>query len=231
MQKPIRLSAALLALAVFIGACAPAESPQEVEGRILTSVAQTIAAQDQMGTFVAQTVAAQNPTETSIPMATWGPSPTPLPTFTPLSTSTPFVPSGSSGGSSSGGSGDTGSGGAGAPKYDCALVNQKPHDGTLFKPGDSFDVVWTIKNTGAKKILGGYPFQYVAGTDMSPTPDLVLGSDLAVGATTSFRIEVIAPAVEGNEEKIFWMQWALIVEGDKICKPYIGIRVQRPQGQ
>jgi hypothetical protein len=66
---------------------------------------------------------------------------------------------------------------------------------------------------------------------MSPTPNLVLGSDLAVGATASFRIEVIAPQVYGNDEEIFWMQWALIVEGDKICKPYIGIRVQRPQGQ
>jgi len=216
---------ALLAV-LLLPACAPSVSPAEVEARVRASVAETVAAQ------AAATAAAAAP-QGAAPSPTLVASSTPFPTFTPFATVTPFTPvasGGSSGGSSGGTGGDTGSGGAGAPRYDCALVYQKPADGTLYKPGDTFDVVWTLKNIGTKKILAGYPFQYIGGDDFSATGNLVLWKEVPVGETVTFRLDAFAPQVTGREKVQFTMQWALIVEGDKICKPYVAIFVQKPGG-
>ena len=218
----------LLSLAFLISACLPGESAAEVEARVMTSVAETIAAQGQIGTSVALTVAAQQPSAT----ATRTPTNTPLGTFTPFATITPFTPAsgggGGSGGSGGSGTGGSGSGGAGAPQYDCALVFQKPPDGTLYKPGDTFDIVWTLKNVGTKTIPAGYPFQFIGGDDFSSTGNLTLGHDVPKNETFTFRLDAFAPQVYGREKVQFTMQWALIVEGNKICKPYIAIFVQRP---
>jgi hypothetical protein len=237
MFKSIRAMMILLTLALFLGACLPAASGQpaaqpqqntqsqaEIQAQINTSVAQTIEAQNQVGTFVAQTMQAQaSPTSTATPFA--------IPTFTPF-----VVPSATSrpvsggGGGTGGGTyyGGNGSGGAGSPQYDCAVVAQKPNDGDrIWKPGDEFDVEWTLKNTGTKTIAAGYPFMYIGGDDISPTGTLVSGAAVEPGDLFAFRIEVIAPQVQGLDKQQFTMQWAFIVEGNKICKPYIAIFVQR----
>lgn len=235
MFKSTKAIMILLTLALFLGACIPAANqtdiPQvqntqsliDIESQINTSVAQTIEAQNQIGTFVAQTVEAQaSPTSTATPFS--------IPTFTPFVIETATVKVSGGGGSSGGGGGGggSGSGGAGSPTYDCALVSQKPRDGAyIYRPGDSFDVVWTIKNTGTNDIPATAYYQYIGGTNMSPTGVLVLGVVVKPGNTASLRIEVIAPAVTGTDKKQFTMQWALIVKGNKICKPYISIFVQK----
>ncbi len=223
----------LLAVALTLSACLPAaqetESPQventqsliDVQSQINTSVAQTIEAQNQIGTFVAQTIEAQ---------ATLTPSATPftIPTFTPFVISTATVRASGGGGGGGGSGGGSGSGGSGSPQYDCALVNQKPRDGdTIYRPGDSFDVVWTLKNTGTKVLDSTTSLIYIGGTSMSPTAGFMLGYDVDPGDTFSVRIEVDAPAVTGLDKKQFTMQWAVVAKGVKICKPYIAIFVQK----
>jgi hypothetical protein len=235
MYKSIRAITVFLTLAVFLGACLPAaqqtEAPQvqntpggiiDVQSQINTSVAQTIEAQNQIGTFVAQTVEAQaSPT----PLAT------PIPTFTPFVigtvTNTPWA-GGGSGGGGGGGSG----GGSGGPvnngAWDCAIVSQKPYDGDrIWKPGDSFDVEWTIKNNGTKELPADLSLVAIGGTDMSPTPSYMLGHVVRPGETFTFRIEVIAPRPDNLDRKQYVMQWAVVLAGTKLCRPYISIYVQR----
>ena len=81
-----------LAVTALLAACAPAQPSQEqVQSLVQTSVASTMQAQNQVGTFVAQTVQAYQPaaTETQQPAAT--DTPTVETTETPLLTLTPII--------------------------------------------------------------------------------------------------------------------------------------------
>ncbi len=227
MHNPFRLIPAYLALCLLVSACLPAESPEEINARIATSVVMTVAAQNQIGTSVALTVDAQRPIMTS-PTATLGATATPNPTLTPLPTATPFVSS-SGGGGGSGGSSGSGGGSSSTPRYACAWVGQKPNDGYKVNPEVSFDVVWTVKNTGTKPILVSESYlTRIGGDPISPTPNLFLASDLKPGKTVNFRIEVQSPVLYDNDEHIFITVWALVVNGTKLCKVDFGMRVQRP---
>ena len=145
-SNPFRLAVALLAI-TLLAACGPAggptPTPEDVEGKVATSVAMTIEAQGQVATFVAETVAAQE-TATAAAMPTETPSPLVPPTLTPvLTTATPFPTSTSSGGSGSGGSGGTTT-----YKYSCDIIRQRPIDNTEFKRKNTFDVTFAILNNG-----------------------------------------------------------------------------------
>ncbi len=233
MYKSVRAMIIFAVLASSLGACLSAapqtevpqaqntQSLQDAQSQINTAVAQTIEAQNQVGTFVAQTVEAQaTPTVTVTPFS--------IPTFTPFVIPTATAYSGGGGGGSGGTGNNNGNGGPGAPKFDCSLVNQKPYDGDrIYKPGDSFDVTWTLKNVGTKPIPADAYFTYIGGDALSPTPGFALGYEVAKQKTFSVTIEITAPQVQGTEKQQFTTQWALIANGDKICKPYIAIFVQK----
>jgi hypothetical protein len=217
----------LLALALLLAACAPAQpvtpDPQQVQQQAATMVALTMAAQSAAETAQAPALTEMQATPTS--QATEAPTstPLPLPTFTAVPTFTPFVvvpPTSSTGG----GVAPT----AKPQQYACAVISQKPEDGTKFKPGDSFDVEWVIKNTGTKTWEAGYTFAYFKGEAMSTTPSSTLGVPVKPGETITKRIEVTAPNVSGRNAEIFVMWWAITGEGAKFCTPYIAISVQRP---
>lgn len=236
MYQPSRAIFVIAIVALILGACAPAaqqtQAPQaqntaagivDVQSQIGTSVALTIEAQNQIGTLVAQTMEAQA-TPTAAPSATL------IPTITPFTlataTNTPWASGGIGGGSGGGGGGSTGPSNNGP--YDCSVVRQKPYDGDrIWAPGSSFDVVWTIKNVGTKKIPADAYFTYIGGEAMSPTGGFMIGSEVPVGEKIDLRVEVTAPNVSGTEKEQFTMQWALIVAGVKICRPYIAIFVQK----
>jgi Ig-like domain from next to BRCA1 gene len=150
LSIPLRLVFTILAI-TLLAACAPGEvtpSPVDVEATVNAAVAQTMEAQGQIATSVALTVAAQaaetaaaQPTATPVPA-----EPLPLPTLTPiLPTATPFTVA------SSGGGGGGGSGGSASAEYSCDPdIRKRPFDNTEFHRKDTFDVIFTIKNTGTK---------------------------------------------------------------------------------
>src|SRR5262245_50971794 len=108
-----------VASAALLFACAPAQpaqSPEEIRAQVAASVARTVAARNQMGTFVAQTVEAQQPAAPETALV--------VPTLTPiLPTATTFVviPPSSGGGGGGGGSSGGGSS-ATSQKYLCTLI-------------------------------------------------------------------------------------------------------------
>ncbi len=215
----------LFTLALFLGACFPVAQPAQqaqntpelidVQAQINTSVAQTMEAQNQIGTFVAQTVEAQaTPTFTATPFS--------IPTLTPFVIATSTTRPSGGGGGSSGSSGPVNNG-----PYDCELVNQKPRDGDrIWHPGEDFDVVWTIKNTGNKKLPIDTYITPIGGDPLSPTAGYLLGQEILPGKTFNIRIEVVAPEVFSLDKEQFTMNWAVIVLGSKLCRPYISIFVQ-----
>lgn len=220
----------LLALSLLLAACTPVQpvtpNPQEVQQQVATLVALTMAAQNAAETAQAPASASQEAAPTPQPTEAPTSTPLPVPTSTPLPTATPFVVVPPTSTSSGGGGGSVPT--AKPQQYACAVVAQKPEDGAKFKPGDSFDVEWVIKNTGTKTWEAGYTFAYFKGEAMSTTPASTLGVPVKPGETITKRIEVTAPNVSGRDAVIFVMWWAITGEGAKFCTPYIAISVQRP---
>ena len=215
----------IIILAALLAGCgAPGQSPEAIQAQVNTAVAQTLEVEDQIAKSVVLTVDAQVPLST--PTAEVVPTATPItiPTFTPVvPTVTPVAiipPSG-------GGSG----GGASSPKskiYSCAIVSEKPYDGASFRPGDSFDKSWTIKNTGSATWEAGWEFEYKGGEDMSPTGDFYIGQQVKPGGTITLVIEVDAPKITQKDSgKVFVMTWSLN-NGSHFCTPFVAIKVFTP---
>ena len=219
----------IIILAALLAGCgAPGQSPEAIQVQVNTAVAQTLEVEDQIAKSVVLTVDAQVPLST--PTAEVVPTATPItiPTFTPVVptvTAVAIIPP------SGGGSGGSSSGGASSPKskiYSCAIVSEKPYDGASFRPGDSFDKSWTIKNTGSATWEAGWEFEYKGGEDMSPTGDFYIGQQVKPGGTITLVIEVDAPKITQKDSgKVFVMTWSLN-NGSHFCTPFVAIKVFTP---
>jgi hypothetical protein len=183
---------------------APTQDTEDIANQVATSVALTIAAQK------TQTAAAIPPaTNTPLPTQTEAvpSSPTAL-----LSTTTPLaLPTVSSGG---------GSGGTTTKReYACAVVRRAPADNTVFLPNKTFDITWTIQNTGTKTMQAGLDVKYQEGTLLATTTRAEL-PELKPGAQYTVDFDGVAPKKEGFHVMTF------IVEGG-LCYPYIVIKVEK----
>lgn len=201
----------LLVIGGLLAACAPGQSPEQIQAQVQTGVAMTMQVQDQIGTSVAMTVQSQQPvgTATSVPTDV----PAVIPTLTPiLSTPTAFAtthPStGGSGGSTSS-----------KPDYDCDPdIGKRPFDNSVFNHGDKFDVKWTILNTGSQTWVAGKDLSYYSGPQMT-TSTFVQLPEVKPGGTFSAVFDAKAPSTPGH----YVMTWKL--EGG-FCWPYVAIDVK-----
>jgi hypothetical protein len=210
MRKFLIIAAALM---LVLAACAPGQSPEEVQAQIETAVALTIDAQNQIEEAVAMTVAAQQalvpPTSTPLPSATPGLPPT----LTPIiPTITPFTVVPSSGGGGGGG------GGVYVGEYSCDVIHVRPYDNTEFNQGQEFDIKWTILNNGTATWPAGYDLKYYSGPHMT-TASLVELPEMAPGDQYSVIFDANAPDEHGFQV----MTW--VVQG-KLCFPYTAIIVK-----
>ena len=202
----IRILSTAMAIVFVLAACVPAAQPtvdpNEVANQVATSVALTVAAQN------TQTAVAR-PSDTPIP------SPTLVPTLVPvLPTATPFVvvpPTVVSGG---GGGGVTTK-----PDYACDIIRRRPFDNTFFRPGDPFDIKWTIVNTGTRNLRAGTDVKYSIGSQMTSVT-LVELPEMKPGDQFEIILDAVAPATEGHHI----MTW--VVEGP-LCYPYAAIIVEK----
>ncbi len=219
-SPPLKLILMFL-LVSLLAACAPGQatlSPDEVAAQVATSVAMTVEAQGQIATAVALTIAAKEteqaasqPTPTLIPLET---ATSALLTATPFPTATLFI-SGGGGGGGGGGSG------AGSSEYACDPdIQKRPLDNTHFSKGETFDIKFTIKNTGTKTWPAGYDLTYFSGPNMAPAfpavielPEMKPGDLFTVGP-----YDAIAPAEKGFHVMTFKLQGGF-------CWPYIAINV------
>jgi len=197
---------------VLLAACAPAPAPTPdptlINSQIATSVALTVASQN-LDTAEAQPVA----TETPLPTATLVVVDTPT-LVPPLDTPTalPLPTTGSSGG---GGGGSTTSN----TGYSCEGISRKPADNTSFKPGEKFDIKWTIHNNGTKTLNAGLDLKYSNG-DKLMADKVVELPELKPGAEYVVNFDAVAPDKPGNYTMVY------VVEGG-LCYPYTAILVEK----
>jgi hypothetical protein len=209
-KKKILLFA--MAMIFLLSACQPAlptQNPSDIADQVATSVALTVAAQS------ALTQAAPSPvpaaTNTMLPTQTEvGALPSPTPVL-PTATAIVIVPPTSV---SSGGGGTTTK-----PQYACNPFPRTPRDNTIFRPNDSFDIKWTIVNTGTKTMQAGLDLKYDDGPQMTTT-SLVELPELEPGESTTVTFDAVAPSKEGT----YIMTYS--VEGS-LCFPYTAIIVEK----
>ena len=205
--KRILLSA--MAAIFLLGACVPAAQPtvdpNEVVNQVATSVALTVAAQNtQTALAHPSDTPIPPPTETLLPSPTAVPS---IPTATPVVVVPPTVASGGGGGTTV------------QQDYDCDIIRRRPFDNTFFRPGDEFDIRWTIVNTGTRNLRAGTDVKYSIGSDMVGIRFVEL-PEMKPGDQYEIILDAVAPETEGNHI----MTW--VVEG-QLCYPYAAIIVEK----
>ena len=207
----------ILAGILLIAACAPAptptQDPAEIQKQIQDAVALTVSAQS-VQTEQAQALIPE-PTNTPLPTQTEAGVPTPL-----IPTATPFVVVPPTTVPSSGNSGGSGSGVTTIkPEYACDIIHQRPYDDTVFKPNDTFDVKWTIVNTGTKAWAAGLDLKYNSGPKMTTTSSIELPA-MKPGDQYVVNLDGVSPSDEGTQVMV-WM-----IEGG-FCYPYVRIIVEK----
>jgi hypothetical protein len=210
---------AAMAVIVLVAACqpappAPTQNPDDVANQVATIVAQTVTAQD------AQTQAAASvvppATNTTLPTQTEAgvvASPTLVVTSTALPTATALVVATSSSGGGGGGGTTT------KKEYSCDTIRRRPIDNTIVRPGDQYDIKWTIVNTGTKTMVAGLDLKYNNGTQMTSRTRVEL-PELKPGDQFAVDFDAVAPAKEGTYIMTF------LVEGG-LCYPYVAIVVEK----
>lgn len=200
-----------LAMLVLLSACAPAaaaptQDPALVQQVIEQSVQLTVAAQN-LETAQAQAAFTPTPvpTETALP-------PTAVPA---LPTATPFVVVPPTAVVSSGGGGDT----TVKPEYACDVIHQRPFDDTKYRPGEEFDVQWTIVNKGTKTWRAKSDLTYLYGPLIISTTTIEL-PEMKPDDQFDITFDAKAPSELGQQV----MVWS--VEGAN-CFPYIRIIVEK----
>lgn len=181
-----------------------------------TQAVQTLAAElTALAPVASDTPAATNTptaTETSLPTNTLAPSSTSLPTATTAPSITPLPPTATRVVVLST---NTPSASATPNTITCALSEVSPEAGADYKPGDSFDAAWTIKNTGSTTWSASeVDIRYLSGTKMHEGDD---NRDLPVNVAPneSFRyiFDMIAPSTAGRHSET----WVLTRSGETLC--------------
>jgi hypothetical protein len=210
-QSTKRILFTTLTVIFLLAACAPAPvvtpNPVDIANQVATSVALTVASQN-LDTQQAAPVV----TDTAVPTATPAIVDTPtaiLPTATPFVIVPPTTVPGGGGGTSNT-----------KPDYACDIIHQRPFDYTIFKPGDRFDIKWTILNTGTKTMRAGLDLKYNSGTQMTSVTLLELPA-IEPGGQYALQLDAVAPEREGTYIMTY------IVEGG-VCYPYVAIKVEKP---
>jgi hypothetical protein len=111
--------------------------------------------------------------------------------------------------------------------YSCQLTAQTPEDWKVMGRRTTFDVKWTLKNTGTKvwnihsvdvKFRGGFP----VGTKFHTGPNLFdLPHNVGVGQKIGLTMDMTAPKTNGN----YVDNWGLYLGNLVFCKFYIAIAV------
>jgi hypothetical protein len=208
------IQAAVITVALFIGACLPV-SPVQQNQQVQNTPTSALDPQSQINTAVAQTIEAQNQIGTAVALTTEAQyTATPTATLFTIPTLTPFVILTPTNRPSGGGSG-------GAPvkaDYSCDIIRLRPTAYTKINRGQNFDIKMTVVNSGTRSWYQGFDLKYAGGKKMTTTTQVELPA-MAPGDQYEVMLDATAPTEYGNQT----MTWT--VEG-RLCFGYVTITVK-----
>lgn len=166
---------------LLLSACSPAtptSAPTQDLNPLRTEVASTVWAQvTQDLALTPSATPLPSPTATEAPSAT--PDQTTTPSTSPQATSTSGTP-------------------GPATTNQAQWVAQSVADGTVFAPGESFTVTWTLKNVGTSTWTPAYLFRFFSGNAFGAPQEILLGQEVAPSGTVDITVSMKAPTALGE---------------------------------
>ena len=109
--------------------------------------------------------------------------------------------------------------------YGCTLVKQTPTDWVKMRRRQSFDVYWTVQNTGgAVWHANATKFAYVGGTKMQTREDAFrINNDVGRGKKIKLGVDMVAPKTLGTYSTL----WALYSGKTSFCRVTLTVTVTR----
>lgn len=100
--------------------------------------------------------------------------------------------------------------------YGCTLVRQTPNDWVKMESRESFDVYWTVQNTGgAVWHANATKFAYVGGTKFQTRGDAFrINNDVGRGQKIKLGVDMVAPKSLGTYSTL----WALYSGNTRFCR-------------
>lgn len=166
---------------LWLAACSPTLStatPTIDMNPFRTQVAATVLAQ------VTQELAlTPSATPLTIPTSTILPSITPALTTSPSQSATSILSTGTP---------------KAATLNQAEWVAQTIADNTVFAPGQTFTMIWTLKNTGTSTWTAGYLLRYYSGDTLGAPKEVPVGREVLPGDQIDISIPMKAPAKPGS---------------------------------
>jgi hypothetical protein len=105
-------------------------------------------------------------------------------------------------------------------------VSQSVADGTVFAPGETFTVTWTLKNVGTSTWTPAYLFRFFSGNAFGAPKEILLGQEVAPGGTVDISVSMKAPTTLGD----YRSDWVMSDElrSNFNTPVYLEITVARP---
>jgi len=167
-------------------------------------------------TEVAATVLAQ---VTQALALTPPPTPIPSPTATSLPTSTPRLtvsPSPSA----------TVILSSGTPQVitnnQAQWVSQSIADDTVFAPGQTFTMTWTLKNSGTSTWTAAYLLRYYSGNTFGATKEIAIGREVLPGGQIDISLQMTAPLIPGS----YRSDWVMSTQNRANFKEPVYLRIK-----
>ncbi len=208
MLKNLMIAAALVFL---ITACLPGQDPAELEAQIQTAIAQTMQVNEQVARNVDGTLTSLAPAVTDTPAATDTPQPTATLEPVIIDTDTPIplrvFPT------------DMPAAARTQPPYSCYVSTLKPKSGQHVGPGDSFEIVMIVVNTGTATWRSGIDIKHAGGSKLTGASRVEIPVAMNPGDQYKIVLSGTAPVDKG----FAYMSWK--VDGP-ICYGQITIEVK-----
>ena len=161
--------------------------------------------------FAATPAAAQNITSltSAVPAQTFMDAARGLPLFAPMSITAPVISLNVESNTSS--------------SYGCTLVKQTPADWVYMQKRQSFDVYWTVLNSGGTIWhSSATTFKYVGGAKMQTHgSSFRLNNDVGRGKKIKLGVDMIAPKSLGTYSTL----WALYAGNTRFCRVTLTLTV------
>ncbi len=112
-------------------------------------------------------------------------------------------------------------------EFACDIISQSPKDDKEFHSGDSFDIKWTIVNTGTEKWKDNTILKYQSGPKMTSVTKIVLPR-LKPGGQYDVLLDATASGKSGRQVTV----WAVIGPNNDgeaaywMCYPYTRIVIK-----
>lgn len=162
--------------------------------------------------FAVTSASAQESTSftTASPARTFGEAARGFPLLAPMSISAPVIAMSVENSTSS--------------SYGCTLIRQSPIDWVKMKSRQSFDVHWTVQNTGAVWHANATKFAYIWGPKMQTHGDeFRINNDVGRGQKIKLSVDMIAPKSLGT----YSTTWALFSGNTRVCRVTLTLTVTR----